>query len=82
LERTRWLFNSIKDCCTLSFDTPTNLPIKIMKGKSTFVTTPLNLCEKRISFLHIIVKIRSNPPATIKKTNRASPMVKKRGRRG
>jgi len=53
-----------------------------MKGKSTFVTTPLNLCEKRISFLHIIVKIRSNPPATIKKTNRASPMVKKRGRRG
>jgi len=53
-----------------------------MKGKSTFVTTPLNLCEKRISLLHRMVKIKSNPPPSIKKTSVASPMVKRSGRRG
>jgi hypothetical protein len=66
----------------LTFDTPTNLPIRIIKGKSTFATIPLNLWERKISFLHRMVKTRSIPPDTISKTRTPRASVKMSGREG
>jgi hypothetical protein len=72
----------MKDCLTFSFDTPTNLPIKIIKGKSTFATIPLNLWERKISFPRKMVKTRSNPPANMRKTTMPRATLKIKGREG
>ena len=66
----------------MTFDTPTNLPIRIIKGKSTFVTIPLNLWERKISFLRRMVKTRSNPPDTMRKTKTPRARVKMSGSEG
>jgi hypothetical protein len=72
----------MKDCLTFSLDTPTNLPIKIIKGKRIFATIPLSLWERKISFPRRMVKTRSNPPDNIRKTRTARARLKMNGREG
>jgi hypothetical protein len=53
-----------------------------MKGKITFATIPLSLWVKKISFLRRMVKMRSSPPESIRKTIIARTILKRRGREG
>ena len=82
LDRTRWLFNSTKDCWTFSLDTPANFPIRIINGKRTFATIPRSLWEKRISFPRRMVKMRRRPPEIIRNTKTARAKLKISGRNG
>lgn len=72
----------MKDCWTFSFETPTIFPIKIMKGKRTFATRPLNRCVKRMSFPLRMVKTRSNPPPNMTRTKIAKKRLYKKGKEG
>jgi hypothetical protein len=70
----------MKDCLTFSFDTPTSRPIKIIRGKSTLATIPLNLWERKISFPLKMVNTRRSPPESMRNTKTAREMVKIKGR--
>jgi hypothetical protein len=56
--------------------------MRIMKGKRTFATTPVNLWERKISFPRRIVDTRSNPPDNMSKTKTARAKLKMSGREG
>jgi hypothetical protein len=53
-----------------------------MKGKRTFVTIPLSLWERKISFPLKMVKTRRSPPEIMRSTKTARKIVKRRGREG